>query len=113
MIVDEDALVAGVNLVGRSGARQLEFGWLHDGVPIDQAAWWATATYRGAKVTVEGLAGPAEACEALARRILEGGECNHCHKAVTVGDGLALGTCRWLRQGPRWVRGCEPAGERP
>lgn len=104
--VDEDALIAAVDLVGRSGAREAEIGWLHDDVPPAEAGWYATATYRGAKLIAEGP-GPVEAAEALARRILDGGMCNHCKKPIALGGELSLHACRWTRMGRSWQRGCE------
>lgn len=106
---DEHALIAAVDLVGRSGARQFQVGYLHDNVPADQAGWYATAVYRGAKLIAENHKGPVEAAEALARRVLDGGHCAHCHKPVALGDTVALSACRWTRHGARWVRGCEEA----
>lgn len=134
--VDEDAFFAALDLVGRSGASSTEFGWLHDDVPIEDAGWWATAHYRGTRLTVDGHRGPVAAIEALARRILTGGQCAHCRKLVALNDGYvwasnvtlldgrkwskedqaAAGLCRWRRVGPKWIRGCEdpppPAEER-
>lgn len=126
--IDEDALVAAADLVGRSGASKLEFGWLHDDVPVAEAGWWAHAQYQGARIMVENQPGPVEAAEALARRILEGGRCAHCGGLValsdrgavafenvtmadgstwTVAEARAAGQCRWTRMGRRWKRGCE------
>lgn len=129
-----DRLIAAVDLVGRSGAREFEAGYLHDDVPIEQADWWASALYRGTKIQVEHELSPVDAAEALAFRILTGSKCNHCHKLVALSDDGAfafvnatlidgtewkakdvarLGQCRWRRVGPKWIRGCEvaePAG---
>jgi hypothetical protein len=118
VIFDRDALIAGCDLVGRSGALGLECGYLHDDVPLEEASWYATARYHGAKLIVENHRSPVDAVEALARRILGGGTCAHCLKPVQLDDRLALTGCRWTRQGARWARGCEPtspqpAGERP
>ena len=105
---DQDAIEAGLTLCGRSGAREVEFGYLDDDVPIADARWWAKAQYDGARLQVENLPGPAEAIEALARKILEGGECTHCQETVRL-EGEADGPgCRWSRLGRRWIRGCEP-----
>lgn len=105
-----DRIIAAVDLIGRSGARSLEFGYLWDDVPVDQAGWWAHATYRGRRVMVDSdLAGPAEALEALTLRILDGAECQLCHQTVSLPPhDLALGTCRWYRSGARWQPGCTP-----
>lgn len=126
-ITDQDALLAAVDLIGRTGSKEFQIGYLHDDVPIDKAGWWAHATYKGARISVEDHHGPIEAAEALARRILVGGRCK-CGKLValsddgamayngllpdgsrwTVEDARAAGQCRWRRYGRRWQQGCEP-----
>lgn len=123
-----DILIACVELVGRAGARNLEFGYLHEDAPIAEAGWWATATYRGAKITAENLASPIEAVEALAVRLLTGAMCNHCKGLVALADDAAFAyfrahlvdgsewnieeqigrpQCRWRRVGKQWIRGCD------
>lgn len=128
MNLDEDALQACADLVGRTGATGLQFGYLHDDVPPDQAGWYAHAQYRGARITVDDQRGPIEAADALCRRLLVGAKCVHCSKLVALSDDGAVaydstlvdgtrwtaeeaaraGQCRWRRVGPRWARGCEP-----
>lgn len=124
----EERLRAVVDLVGRSGARQLQIGYLHENVPSHEAAWYAHAQYRGARVTEENHRGAVEAMEALAMRLLIGGKCVHCGGLVAMvvqgsvffpGAQMADGStfteaevrakppCRWTRVGPRWKRGCE------
>jgi hypothetical protein len=126
--LDEDAGIAAVDLVGRSGARQIEVGYLHDNVPTEQAGWYAHAQYRGVRITEEDHRGPVEAVEALARRILTGARCAHCGGLVALSDDGAIaypnarmadgtvwteqqiraaGQCRWTRETRRWKRGCE------
>lgn len=100
-----DALLAGVELVGRSGAKDFTMGYLRDDVPISQAGWWAKAQYAGAELRIE-RPDPVEAVEALARRILTGATCAHCHRKVKLG-GSGGNSCRWYREGARWFRGCE------
>jgi hypothetical protein len=101
---DQDALIAGVDLMGRSGARNIEIGYLHDDVPIEEAGWYAQASYNGARLIAEDKPGPVEAVEALARKMLRGARCRRCGKMVELSDG---GTgCRWRREGPGWVPGC-------
>jgi hypothetical protein len=127
--MDDDALVASVDLVGRTGARDLEIG--HDGdddSPMSAVRWHAVCSYSGARIIEDGHANPVAAVEALARRLLTGGLCTHCrglialsdagtvvHPGATMADGSvmtverarSLPQCRWSRQGKRWVRGCE------
>ncbi|RCG17276.1 hypothetical protein DQ384_39815 [Sphaerisporangium album] len=43
MNLDEDAVMAALDLVGRAGAKSLQVGYLHENVPAEQAAWWAHA----------------------------------------------------------------------
>jgi len=105
--LDKDALIAAVDLVGRSGATNFEVGYLHDDVPSERAGWYAQAQYRGARLIAEDHRGPIEAAEALARRVLAGAECAHCHRPVVLGGGVELSACRWTRRGARWARGCE------
>lgn len=123
---DDDAVKACADLVARTGARSFECGYLRDGVPAGQAGWYATAVFRGAKVTAEDKGSPAEACDKLAARLLTGGQCQHCRRLVTLSlsgamahdvtlaDGrtwtaaeqAAAGLCHWRRAGARWERGC-------
>lgn len=111
------AIVAAAGLVGRSGGKAFNVGYLDETPRMEDARWWASAEYRGAKVIIDEQQSPALACELLARRILEGGRCAHCRQRVTLKQvrssfgnfNVAGGTrhCRWFRVGPRWFRGCE------
>lgn len=103
--VDEDAFFAALDLIGRAGARQTEFGYLNEEVPVEEADWWAKAQYRGARVMVEHHRGPVEAVEALARRLLSGGMCTHCQRGIAL-SGESPDFCRWTRVGRKWERGC-------
>lgn len=102
--MDQDAVVAAAELAGRCGARELEVGWLHDGVPAEEAGWYAHAQFRGARITEEGHRGPLEALEALARRLMAGATCRRCGQPVRLSDGEP--GCRWTRMGKRWEPGC-------
>lgn len=105
MSFDQDALTAAMDLVGRTGARQFEFGYLHEDVPVEEADWWAHAQYRGVRISVEHKQGPIEAVEALARRLLDGGLCRRCGQPIRLSDeGQG---CRWTRNGPKWTPGCD------
>jgi hypothetical protein len=130
---DQVALQNGVDLVGRCGARMLEFGYLHEDVPVAEAGWWAQARYCGVRVTTEHHVGPVEAVEALAVKLLEGGCCNHCKGRVTLGAGdppmmqpghlidgtrwhavdqAAAGVCRWTREpSAGWMPSCTEGRE--
>jgi hypothetical protein len=123
--LDEDAVLACIDLVGRTGATGFELGYLHDDVPVEEAGWYAHAQFEGARISVEDHRGPTEVAEALARRILAGARCR-CGRLValsgsgavaydaTMADGSRwtkkqardAGQCRWTRQGARWEMGC-------
>lgn len=116
-MIDEDALIAGIELVGRCGATNTELGHLYDDdepppgwtegerVPAEAASWYAHAQFRGARVTVEGYRSPVEAVEALARRLLSGARCVKCGREIRLDS--RPGGCRWRRNGPHYYRGCD------
>ena len=124
---DGDAVKACADLVGRTGAKSFECGYLHEGVPVAEAGWYATAVFKGAKLTEEDKTSAAEACDALAARLLSGAQCQHCKGLVSLSDEGAFAfrkavlvtgqrwdaadaakapQCRWTRDGERWERGC-------
>lgn len=123
--LDEDALFAAADLVGRTGAKEFQLGYLNDEPPHQ---WYAYASYKGARISVDDCAGPIEAAEALARKLLTGGKCTKCgglialsgsgavaYRAPVMADGstwtaeeaAAAGQCRWTRMGKRWEAGCQ------
>lgn len=128
--LDEDVLIAAVDLVGRAGARELEVGYLNDeddpAFAVDGPAWWAHAAYGGHRITVEGFDRPDAAAEALAVKILTGAKCR-CGRLVALSDdgavfttgamadgtrwtpeeAKAAGQCRWRRDGRRWEPSCD------
>lgn len=127
-----EAVIACADLVGRAGARGFQIGYLHDDVPVELAGWYAYAQYQGARITESDHVGPAEAAEALARRLLTGAKCR-CGRLValsrdgarafnsvladgsrfTVEDAQRVGQCLWVRQGRRWEPSCPVPSDRP
>lgn len=101
--VNDDILAACIDLVERTGSTGFEIGYLHDDVPIEQAAWWAHAAYQGARIAVENQTSPTNAALALAQRLLNGATCR-CGKLVTLSDTTP--GCRWRLIGQRWEPGC-------
>lgn len=130
-LIDDDVVIACADLVGRTGARNFQIGYLHDDVPAEEAAWYAHAQLRGARITADDHPGPTEAAQALAERLLKGAKCK-CGKLVTTSpdggfaffkshtvdgkrwdaeDAAKAGQCRWRRIGRRWMPGCEMEAE--
>lgn len=105
--IDTDAVVAVADLVARSGGREFEFGYLDENVPVEKARWYAQARFKGALLVADERKSPDEACDALARRLLTGGQCTGCGKRVSIGTSNPKGHCGWHRDGPAWVRGCD------
>lgn len=101
-----EIIQATAHIVGRSGATHFELGWEHDDVPVQLMGWYAQASYESEKLRVPGD-GPVEACDALARRVLDGGLCMYCKRTVTLDDLDDLSKCFRSRVGNKWLRGCE------
>lgn len=124
-----DQVMAAADLCGRAGARAFQIGYLHDDVPSVDAAWYAHAQYRGARIIAENYRSPGDAAEALARKLLMGARCS-CGRLValhpggaiaferpmmadgstwTLDDARRAGQCTWTRHGARWDRDCDRA----
>jgi len=103
--MDTDAFDAGIELIGRAGAKAFEVGYVHENVPVEDAGWYAMAQWNGVKIMVDKRTGPVEAIEALARKVLNGSVCTHCGQPISL-SGDREGICRWTRRGDSWVRGC-------
>jgi hypothetical protein len=104
MDMNEDAVMACIGLVDRCGATDFEVGYLHDDVPVEQAGWWASAQFKGARIIAENHQSPVLACQALAERLLRGATCR-CRRPVTLSGGRD--GCRWRLVGARWEPGCD------
>lgn len=116
-----DAVLAVADLVARTGATQFEIGYQHDETDPEYeqvgSQWYASAYYRGARVTMDEQPTPEHAADGLAHRLLDGGTCQHCREKTTTKDtptGVYLrfgrskkARCVWWRDGTTWKRGCE------
>lgn len=102
----EDAILAVAELCPRSGATSFEIGYLDDDPPH---RWYASAFYKGARITAEDPYDPSIVADGLAVQILDGGMCTHCGRTVRISPTTPMRTrkgCMWARVGARWVRGC-------
>lgn len=101
-VSDLGAVVACADLVGRCGAKSYEIGYVHD-VPSEEAGWWASAEFQGAKILVEDHRSPSAAATALARRLLLNAGCR-CGQTATTTPGAD--GCLWTLVGKKWLPGC-------
>jgi hypothetical protein len=124
---DTERVLACAKLVERTGGKAFELGYLHEDVANwRDAGWWAVAEWRGTKITSGSEhRSPGEAADALATRLLDGGQCK-CGKITSTnpagvqgGDRttllgeqftyeqqVAAGVCVWRRDGDQWKPGC-------
>ena len=131
--LDQERLNAALELIGRCAANELELGWTDDAGPRP-GEWYATASYKGARIIVEDQHGPEDAAEALALKLLAGGQCVHCGRVATairdgevftvaghpvldpsrLGQSVDAGLiCARRRVGEHWQRGCDGGHQAP
>lgn len=106
-------LAAAVELIGRTGALnyQIRYSEAEDGVP---AVWAAVASYPGDRYEVDAAFDPLQATFRLATRLVDGGQCSHCHRPTGFDEDfgtMPLGdlVC-WYQYDPEretFRRGCE------
>lgn len=127
---EQEALFqACVNLIGRSGAKEMTFGYLNDdAIKVEEGDWWAEAQYQGARLFVEHFIHPVDAVFALAMRVIRGAKCAHCGRVVTLTPGeyfaymnstllngekwdiettYERGSCLWIYNGQKFEVGCK------
>ncbi|MEU6387687.1 hypothetical protein ABZ847_29490 [Streptomyces bauhiniae] len=103
--MNDDILIACVDLAGRAGATDVEIGHTgDDDTPAHQVRWYAVATYRGARLIADDHQSPTAAAMTLAERLLAGARCR-CTAMITLSDGQP--GCRWRLVGSRWEPGCD------
>jgi hypothetical protein len=102
----KERMLAAVDAIGLTGAKGLEIG--HE-VESNKTSWYAKAAFDGSHVYSKGHADPVAAVEALAWDLLDGGDCQLCHRTVVRSAGdYPFEACVWQRIGDRWISGCSP-----
>lgn len=113
-----------VEMVGRTGARSFQLGYLVDDPPPGVANWYAEAEYRTGTLVTDSCMTPWEAAEALADATRAGARCRWCGRPISWGDRPSgkrrRKLCWWRKVAGRWERGCPrtstpavPHGYRP
>lgn len=79
--------IAGVDLIGRTGAEQFQFRWHDDEAPT---VWLAIAGYSGERWETAAACDPVQAVLRLCAQLVDGGQCKHCGMPTAFdGDDLA------------------------
>lgn len=104
--MNEDAVVAAVELAARGGARGVTFGFLHEGVPVEEAGWYMEASWQGTRLFVGDHRSPTTAALAFAERMLTRASCK-CGQQITLSDDAP--GCRWRLMGKTWTPSCTAA----
>lgn len=105
--MNDDVVIACADLVNRTGASGFEIGHVHEDVPVEDAGWYAHATFQGARVQVQDHRSPTAAALALGERLLQDASCR-CGRKVTLSDSQPR-RCRWRLMGAHWEPGCDAA----
>lgn len=107
----EDVLTACVELCHRVGAVSYETRYSDDHEPV---VWMAIAMFRTGKFEVDAGRTPQLAAWRLVERLVDGGQCLHCHRVtgvtLDVGKQLAEELVCWYQYDPElktFRRGCE------
>lgn len=108
---EDPRFVAAVDLIGRTGASEFQIRYSDDESPT---VWFAVAKY-GLKAECDAALDPGMAVMRLAERLIDGGQCTHCHKPTGLDpdsiDCMPLNEliC-WYQFDPeleKFRRGCE------
>jgi len=92
-------IIASADIAGRTGAKEWKIEYQEDPVK-----WWCEARFKGARRSSNLHDSPGQAADELARLLLAGGQCTHCHRTVILTP--STDGCLWRRVGKRWELGC-------
>lgn len=95
-----------IDMAGRSGAKGLEMGYTNDGVPWEEAGWYAKAEFKSGTLVVDDQTDPLEAIEKLAARIQDKARCRWCSRLISWGPWVGNTRCAWSKVDGRWQPGC-------
>lgn len=108
----DERIKAGVDLIGRTGAKQFQIRYSDDEKPV---IWFAVAIWEDSKYETAAGADPLQAVMRLCERLIDGGICTHCNRPTALEtmhvEGLPWDQflC-WYQYDPKlktFRRGCE------
>lgn len=105
-------MIAGIDLIGRTGADNMQLRWSDDEVP---KVWIAVALYSGGRFVVAAGATAEHAVLQLCEQVVDGGTCTWCKRPTamepaSLDDMPAPGLICWYQWDPEletYRRGCE------
>lgn len=108
---EQHRLTSAIDMIGRMGAKDLEFAYVNDEpTTIANMDWWAKANFRGSIIFTEHHIGPIQALEGLVEKVSRGAKCRHCGNTIQWGvtprTTPAKDRCVWDKVNGRWERGC-------
>jgi hypothetical protein len=74
--------VALFGLLGHTGVKDIEVGWLNEEKPYE---WWAKGNWDGHRVYSEGHLGADDALDEIAKQVVHNGQCVKCERKLTFG----------------------------
>ena len=74
---DDPRMTAGIELIGRTGAKSFQIRYSDDEEPV---VWFAVALYDDGKAETAASLDPVMAILRLAERLIDGGMCTHCKR---------------------------------
>lgn len=80
--LDIQRTVALFGLLGHTGVKDVEIGYMNEEKPYD---WWAKGNWDGHRVYSEGHLGADDALDEIAKQVIHNGMCVKCERKVTFG----------------------------
>lgn len=107
-------LLAVVDVLGHTGAREIEIAHQEECGEPEPIMWHVTALYKGTKMWSHHYPYPAQAAEDLMARVMNGGHCKRCNRDIVVGMDAHGFCCFTLTAADldepksyRYIRSCE------
>jgi hypothetical protein len=109
-------MLAGVDLLGRTGVGEVEIAYDDDLPEPATVLWWCGGNWKGTRMFSAHFSYPAQAVEDLLSRVINGGGCTRCKRTTVLGVEIEGYCCFMLEaaavdddQSYRYVRTCERA----
>ena len=110
--LDDERFLAALDLTRRTGATGIQIRYSDDEQPV---IWFVVVEYPDNKFEVDASLDPVRAALRLCERLVDGGQCTHCHRPTGLEpdsiETMPLNqTFCWYQYDPelkKFMRGCE------